>query len=278
MKEKPLVLMDVDWTIFNGLFEFEPNGITEKIAAMVAAGWTFGLASDRPQSELQELYAELALNGPILAELGNVLIYPKQDVIKCLRTADERLRMKLFTRQATFKLVDEFPDLPILLASNTGHFREFHRLNWPQEKLLAAVHTARRTSFLVNVHRYTGAGLVPVGPEPVQSIARLLVPLFRHEFGCDPMQFVSEKQQGCVLLHFPDANKARCAKFMFDERLADSIAMIGDSTWDNLADPRAIQLAVGNADTEYKKACRFVARAPFSAGVVECLDWLEKNY
>ena len=276
--KKPLILIDVDWTLLNDLFQFEPNGLKEKIAAMVAAGWEIGLMSDRPQNELEEFSAELALNGPLLAELGNILIYPRLDVCKCLRTYDERSQMAMFTRHAVLTLVEKFPHIPLLLSSNIRQFREFQDLNWPRDKLIAAVHTQRRTSFLVNVHRYSAAGLMDIGSEPIQSMAKALKAQFVHAFAAEPFLFISEKRQGCALFHFADAHKARAAKYLFDHKLAITIAMIGDMIWDDLKDPRAIQLAVGNADEPYKKICRFTATAPFSTGVGQCLDWLKANY
>lgn len=276
--KKPLVLIDVDWTLLNDLFEFEPNGLKEKVATMVAAGWEIGLMSDRPQNELMEFRDELGLNGPLLAELGNILIYPRLDIVKCLRTYDERAKMSMFTKRAILTLMEKFPDLPLLLSSNVRQFREFQDLNWPREKVIAALHTQRRTSFLVNVHRYSPTGPLEAGAEPVRSIARVLRTQFKDDFFTEPFLFVSEKKQGCALFHFADASKARAAKYLFDERLTDSIAMVGDMIWDNLHDPRAIQLAVGNADEEYKKLCRFAADKPFSSGVGQCLDWLKANY
>ena len=275
---KPLVLIDVDWTLLNDLFHFEPNGLKEKIMTMVAAGWQIGLMSDRPQNELMEFSDELGMNGPLLAELGNILIYPQLDICKCWRTYDERSKMSMFTKRAIITLMEKFPDLPILLSSNVRQFREFQNLNWPREKVITAVHTQRRTSLLVNVHRYGPDGLLEVGAEPVQSIARLLKTQFIDDFFTEPFLFVSEKKQGCALFHFADASKARAAKYLFDEKLADSIVMIGDMIWDDLANPRAIQLAVGNADDAYKKICRFTADKPFSTGVGQCLDWLKANY
>jgi len=167
---KPLVLIDVDWTLLNDLFHFEPNGLAEKIKVMTAAGWEIGLMSDRPQNELMEFSDELGMNGPLLAELGNVLIYPRLDICKCWRTYDERSKMSMFTKRAIITLMEKFPNLPILLSSNVRQFREFQNLNWPREKVIAAVHTQRRTSFLVNVHRYGPDGLMEAGAERSSSM------------------------------------------------------------------------------------------------------------
>ena len=57
------------------------------------------------------------------------------------------------------------------------------------------------------------------------------------------------------------------------------IFMIGDSVLDNCGhDPRIIHLAVGNAEAKYKQICKFVAKGEVTAGVAECLEWIEKTY
>lgn len=78
---KKLILLDIDGTLigFDHNFNVSPELLQKEIDALKKAKWLLGINSNRAFEDMQDIYEQLHLNGPLLVENG---IYIKETLTR----------------------------------------------------------------------------------------------------------------------------------------------------------------------------------------------------
>ncbi|MBU1132393.1 HAD hydrolase family protein [Patescibacteria group bacterium] len=274
---KRLVLIDIDNTLVNidlGFDGCSADQIKIALRKAMSSGLTIGLHSDRPAFDLFAIHKNLGLNGPIIAEKGNILHFPpKWDMEP---NQDHRFLMFQFLKTELLNiLLTEFSDIDVFVGKNQKMFR-FLAQNRPAEnRKIVLINNYRKLSLAFNVCEQD--------PESenlcmnlVEQTAKIIRNLFTAIFEQEPTIEIYPATRACII-HLRDSHKRNSLPKLFRQYGAGhKIIMIGDSAFDFLGKD-ITHCAVENASAEYKALCNFIAQKDRTCGVIECLKWIQRG-
>lgn len=282
MSSGSLVLLDVDETLVDTNYELTvPHDVlTAAIRHAEAKGAIVGLNSDSGFPTLEWRANQAGISGPIIAERG-ALVQPARgapltplipETLRFLELRDRFLDALTFgqrTRQYWVVLGDvnelakALPPIPprVLPAS-----------------VAVLVNGVRTCSLAFYVRKRVNCEWVKDGAALQNAFAIL------GEAGGHTPELWDVREQpedinptyGICIVHHRDTQKSRAVDWILAQAGDRPVYMIGNSTSDDLRDPRVIQCAVENAGPKYKARCTetggFIAQQPLTAGVIELLE------
>lgn len=269
----PLVLLDVDETIIDTSYNTTDDGLVATVEGAITKGWQVGLHSDTPIARLAQQAATWHMNGPLVGELGNIIVPNHDDLVPMWE--DEELR-------AAFEAIRP-PFLARGQAQHPGIKFEVGNSRVARDALFRQEHFADERWALVDSLRQYSLSFycLTVGPdhrgfdgETLASLAGIGAHLFDQILGENP-KIDLNPQYGICIIHGPRAKKHRALPAL--KAHYGPIVMIGNSMSDFLNDPDVIQCAVGNASDELKQRSAFVASSPLTTGAIEALNWAINN-
>lgn len=270
---KPLILIDLDKTLIDENFKLTEPAALSQIQKMQKAGWTIGLNSDRPSPTLFSYRRQFRMNGPVVAEMGNAVFGADSSVLfendNIARTIDELLqKFILKIRQQFSGVIIVIGDTPAILASFKHGFSA-------SAEVFLIINGLRRFSFGFNTRRRSNVHF-EIEPDLLKEASAIAIQLFREIFAKNPKAIVNYDEYGSCILHLPDAGKDHGVDILRTHEQYAPITIIGDSRADYTGDKSIVHCAVANAEESYKTVCQFVAKKTYSAGVQECLEWIEQ--
>lgn len=274
MKSKQVLLLDIDKTLIDIRYQLTDANVVSAIADLQAAGWEVGLHSDTPIPRIAYWHERLGLNGPMIAELGNCIVDSREQVV----FSRDDLQQGMNQLRALFvdHLVQEHCQLTTLLGDVSVNKDMLYALApvWPKEYSFVLVHGLRSYSFGMYALKIKRRTLV-YDLERLKVLAEQARGLFVQVFDEEPFFDLNEDYGICILQSL-SARKGQVVAPLRDLGY-QTVVMAGDSMSDNLGNPDVLQCAVGNAGSEYKVVCQFVAQAPMATGVIEIIEWLQKQ-
>jgi len=275
--KKPLILIDVDGTLLDKQYKVTDPLIGNVIKRMVAKEWQIGLNSDTPICRLEVFANMIGVNGPLVAELGNAIYMPDSDQIAIWERDEARIVFEKFRPQFVARLASELSEVDLTFGD------AFHA----REAVLRSQGTSDAEWLIVHGKRIYSSGFYAFRTEEQRTVSYDLELLGRaRAIALDILRNITDERiytdinpdQGLCIIHLESSAK-RNAVIQLIEGLEESkIFMIGDTVFDWMADDRVIHCAVANAQEGYKERCAFVASSTLTAGVCECLEWIDGQF
>ena len=270
------VLLDLDGTLIDTAYCYTVpiDRVVEAIAAVQARGVLVGLHSDTPLQPLRRYAAELGMNGPLLAEKGQVL--------EISRDAPARIDQQTADFFTTFRrrfIADAISMLPEGFAG-LGDVTEFVRQRgqiYGADQKAILVNGYRQCSFSAYALRRQGNSLVPDLDLLDMLCGRILELLAPHPVAAFDLD--RNPTYGIVILHEKSASKTTGIQRLQSLLALEEIAMVGDGDSDVVIAPGVRVCAVENSTSSLKECVQktggVLADQVVTEGVLQILKRLE---
>lgn len=261
-----IVLIDLDKTLID--MSYQPTGdLSEVVSRCKKQGITLGLCSDTPLDPLMRWATSFGFDGPVVAELGSLLWYPRLNP-SVIFTNPHTRQFTLFRSLFVTKAVEN--KWAVFVGDNTEFVRRGLTINLEHKKLLLV--SGYRTCSL-GFHIRTPNGFSSEDqPLLEEALALARESIEDHGFPLDEYWFNYDVGYGFSAVHSRSTKKRLAVRVLMDMNPSTRVDMVGDSNSDFIDDPRVQQYAVGNASEEYKKRCVYVADRTYTQGVEEVLN------
>lgn len=278
---KGLVLIDLDKTIIDRNYQITDPKVILTLVSMQKDGWVVGLNSDTAFDTLKGWANKLQLTGPLVCELGNAVHQSQLHPNHLWYNAKAKAVFTKILNQLVVTIREVTPPgvhLAIHFEETIEALRKMsqpHGLDVLPQEMWVLVNPLRYFSLGLYVRTVTNKSCI--FDQPAAEMLAMIVKMVE-AMSQTPLLIDHNPEYGIFIAHLPQAAKSQ-ANQAIHLMVSDSqpIYMIGDSTSDDLHDLDIKQLAVGNAKTEYKKVCSFIADADYSSGVIECLEWIQSR-
>lgn len=271
----PLILLDVDKTMIDQNFRLTDSEVLLQIKKMIEAGWQIGLNSDRPFLQLSAFRRQWRLNGPLICEMGNA-VYSAADERPLFEDDFLRRQFNELFLEVIAEIREKYPKVTILIGDIPEILSLLDSIPSAKPESYILVSGQRRFSFGLNVRMKISGRLIPE-KALLKRTAEISVRLFSEIFRHAARAIIDYNDYGSCILHSPRANKAKGFAVLKNHCVYSAVVVIGDSQADYISDPGVVHCGVANAEDAFKRECCFVASQTFSAGVRECLDWVEQT-
>ncbi len=256
---KTLLFFDIDGTLLKPDYTMNSRLVQKYIRKLSKKGYLFGLNSNRSERDLKLISKLLGINGPIIGEGGVVYFFQnKQFFLVKSRVIREqivdRLNNLAVQNGAVIKLVDtvnypfdKFKSIPLVWAINK------------YRKWTASIHV-----FTYGKRDYKAA----------IRLKRLLKRDSKFKYNVQVSPIFSN-----VLISPRLMDKGRALTILRKKYFSKTkLFMIGDDSAD-LSTQRVVDafFAVGNAEKKLKNKAIYVAKKLYTQGVVEILQYIDKN-
>jgi HAD superfamily hydrolase (TIGR01484 family) len=258
MLYKGLIFLDIDGTLLMPNYKTNSGKLPLYIKKLSKQGYLFCLNSNRAEQDLKPIIKQFFINGPVIGEHGTFFIFKNK-------------RFSLFTSSLiSKKLVGILKKVRIInnafcVSADTVDY-SWNKLN--ETPLAWVVNKYRKYTASIHVRAWGKRDFTQA-----KKLAQLLKPYFKktHEVQVSPI-FCN------VLLNPKGVNKGK-ALAMIRKNFFPKVpaVMIGDDAAD-LPTLKIINAfyAVGNAEPGLKRKATFVASKPFTQGVLEILQHIDK--
>lgn len=264
MEMKGLILLDWDNTLVDASYTFNDQRLSKALQEKIEQGWCIGLNSDTPLRRLSMWWQMLGLNGPIIAERGAVVWWPRgQELV--LSTSQAVFADLL--RQIMVRLSQE-PDYAVFVGDSTGLITSTLEFTGC-DSTLVALDAYRQCSIGLFVRVLRGGVL-----QTDISVLKHVHKLIESAGPRSPVvsQFVVNEDLAFISASALDVDKTAGLRSLISMwRHPTEIVMIGDSMADYLSLPGVRHFAVQNAGSEYKELSERIASSSYAAGCVELL-------
>lgn len=269
-KKRPLILFDVDETLVGIDNEFDRDDFMAAVKKAQTQGWLVGLNSDSPIPRLAELALDWKLEGPIVGELGSVIVPSAHDLTPIWQ--DIRHLRDFNNIRGTFlqRGLLEHPDLIFTLSDKEEVIRALRNMTPFFTKTWVILHGLRQYSLAFYAYKIGPNGIEFDLPR-LHALAGLAAHLFEQTTGVNPIVDVND-DYGICIIHEPRASKQKAVPAI--KKLFHPIVMVGNSMSDFLDDPAIVQCAVNNAHLDLKERADFISDSPLTVGAIECLDYV----
>lgn len=267
-----LVLCDLDKTLI-GVDQRPTVGDLGTLAKTLGKeGVVLGLASDSSHAKLLRWQAAFEFHGPIISERGAILQRTWLSPLEILGPWEPYFAA--FHEDVITRIREDYPAIRIIGQIAGGATALQEQMAADEDADVLFFNIGRRCSFAVT------AAVVQHGA--VYRSSALLETLVRAaktvhgdrplpEF---PMYWDINPEYGSLIVGPEEAVKALAVRQLLGSVPFRRVIMVGDSMNDFLGIDGIEQWAVANASDEYKRRCKYVARAPLTAGVIELFQQL----
>jgi len=286
----PLILFDVDETLVDTGYEFTvPHGdVTAAIRRAETNGAIVGLNSDSGLATLKRYAVRAGMTGPIIAERG-ALVQEERGVPPEV-LIPEAARFRELRGRFLTALMREDRSLTywVILSAFVNDLAKPKAMP-PLRPLISTdiavlVNGSRLCSCSFYVRKQTWNVEWSWASDDVALDAVIAI---LEEAGEEIPDLWAVRDvdrnptYGICVVHHRDTQKSRAVDWILEHAGARPVYMIGNSTSDDLGDPRVIQCAVGNAKDVYKARCLetggFVAERPLTEGAIEILEHIMRS-
>lgn len=269
---KRMILLDIDGTILKPGEPLNAALLQPHTRRLISAGWTIGLNSGRMMESMTEIYLALDLNGPIIAEFGNHIHWPRFG-FEC-RDFNHEAIVQRAKFELAGRLANAFPNALVVKQHSVSGF-PIHNAETNTD--IVAIIMPRRYSLFYLCRLATKTGI-----EYNHRLLRRVTPLARQIFGqyfAGPTLEDVDENFCAHVLYLPNSTKANGVRVLQTNFPAiEQIHMIGD--WDIDILPgieNARHYAVANATQRLKSIAVFTADTEYDTGTIECLQAIEQN-
>lgn len=276
-----VVLIDLDKTLIDTSYKLTDN-LSEVVKLCRSKGVHLGLCSDTPLKPLMRWAEKLGFDGPIIAELGALVYLPesKQTII----THPEKTGFFSKLRGDFIKRLGQpFHEISIFIGDNTEFISQEISFDFLDE-MVVLVSGYRTQSLAFHVRRYDREKSTLVKDvNLLKKITKIAEETLEAGFFSNMYPFIGDlwidmnEKYGITIFHSRKSNKKEGVKLVMQRSGIKNVAMIGDSIYDFLDDKAIVQLAVGNANTDYKEKCAFASSYEYTAGVKDLLNKIAKG-
>ncbi|MDO8599623.1 MAG: hypothetical protein Q7S02_05950 [bacterium] len=283
MNDGSLILCDVDETLIDTHYEFTVphDDLTAAIRHAEARGVIVGLNSDSGLATLERYAMRAGISGPIIAERG-ALVQSERDTEPEVLVRDATQFLELRSRFLDTLMDGQRRGQYVVILGDVNELSKPLALPSIPPRVLPSstavlVNGIRTCSLAFYVRKrvhyewVTDAGTFNEVVAILEEVGPRCVPLWSELDELD-----RNSAYGICIVHHKDTQKPRAVDWILQQAGERKVYMIGNSTADDLKDPRVIQCAVGNARPEYKARCTdsggFIAAQPLTAGVIELLE------
>jgi len=262
-----LVLFDWDDTIVNSGIpcQNDDNQLKNIIQAKVNEGYWIGLNSNTPLKRLQSWWAQLGMNGPIVAEKGAVIWWPNAQEIVVSQSSE-------FVFEILQELVLLFmkrTDIGLFFGDNAYFINSINRLDI-SNNILVALDAYRVCSIGMFVRKISDGYLIQ-DHETTNQIFRLISPVIPSNSLLSDLKLYSRMDFLSIMLL--DADKTRGVQLLLEKwQRSTDVIMVGDSMEDYIDLPQVRHFAVGNAHNDFKKKAYKIAKSNYTRGCIEILS------
>lgn len=267
---KNLLLMDLDGTLIDESCQLTATNleIQGTIQNLIQEEWSIGLNSDTPLEPLKHWwYDRLAMNGPIVAELGSLVWFPDGREVVLSSTEPVFAEAK---KQVIASLLSD-PDITLLVGDATEFVYTTNKLH-SCTSVLVALNNFRRCSLSFFVRRIAGGGLVKD-----LELLRSVVAGIEHLLPQDE-RFIWHfgRTYDIFIINAADCDKTNAIQAILASENFDRAVMLGnDEEMDFIEDARVETMAVANASDGLKLKATYVAKESHTKGVIEMLKHLQ---
>jgi hydroxymethylpyrimidine pyrophosphatase-like HAD family hydrolase len=267
--KRPLFLFDVDETLVGTDNLFNTTAFPEAVRRAQAQGWLVGLNSDAPVIRLAERAREWGLDGPIVAELGSIIVPNPHDLTPIWQDIRHMGVFNKIRGEFLQRGLAEHPDAIFTLSDKEEVLLALENMTPETVKSWVILHGLRQHSLAFYAYKVGPRGIAFDLPR-LKSLAGLAAHLFEQTTRKNPLIDVND-DYGICIIHEPRASKRKAVRALKEN--FGQIVMVGNSMSDFLNSPTIVQCAVYNAHQELKKRSDYVAISPLTTGAIECLDW-----
>ncbi|MCL4373570.1 MAG: HAD hydrolase family protein [Candidatus Marsarchaeota archaeon] len=261
--------MDLDATLIDRNYEFtaplrQLRGVVESLENR---GWKIGLSSDTPLRVLLDWENEIGLNGPVVAENGQLLMVDGKTIVKDRTIPIEFGKM--------FKYVQTLLDAAKITVWSDGDPVAKIRSGEPigeRGETVVMLNPLRICSLGLFVRTNDGTHFRFPSRDEYNRVLEVIKPVLEWQAISTHNDLSAE--DGVIIIAPQGRNKRDGAKLLMQELGLEQICMVGNSMSDYLGDDIALHYAVGNASNEFKDKAVCIAENDTTGGVIEILTKL----
>lgn len=265
--KKYLIFLDIDGTLIQENQQPNSTQLPKIIQRLAKKGFLFGLNSNRSFEDIIVIYRKFSLNGPMILENG---VYFKSNI---------KSRRRFLT--------DYHPQIRNIASRGIKQFISdnkidgFFKCTDTVDALTSDKYSSEKTTFLLNTFRlYTGSIHILKGKKRDRAMAQKLCKYLQKFFMQEGymMSITVPKAYGNVIFWPKGTSKQQAIDRIKGKYSSYDIIMIGD----DIADKQTLEsvdffFTVGNAAPDVKKTATYVAKAFYTKGVIEILQYITKN-
>lgn len=259
-----LMLVDLDKTLIDPSYQITDSEIIDEISRVQSFGWQVGLSSDTPLDALKNWRQRFGLNGPIIAERGEIVWLPdgKEFVINEAEDFFGNLRQTFIAHLVKERASFVHGDVTQLLRTNPA-------LPDMIDPRMILIQAHRRCSLTFYGRRISNDGKLTIDNDLVNN----LVSITRNIVGDPPFDLLEDHnpEYGIYILSPKSVDKRSGTLRLIETLGIASVGMVGDSSSDIVGNDIAHHYAVGNAKQELKAVAEYTSLALYTAGVVDIL-------
>lgn len=275
MRTRKIVLLDIDKTLIDPSYQFTAD-ISSEIEAVQKSGIEIGICSDTPLLSIKELAEKIGLTGPMIAELGAVIFYPRErDLVKLHPFTEVFPKAR---DEFVNELLSLFPEITVCVGDNVKFVREDTLLGSPGESTVF-ISGCREHSIAFHVKTIRSHSLENE-PKLQGIVTKVAEETLVRCTGEEKEKFSIDQnlEYGVTIIHYSGTNKRNAVESMIEKMNTSFIAMVGDSRSDFLNDKRILQFGVHNADVEkYGQFCEYVSPFEYTEGVKDILRLIRSD-
>lgn len=262
---KHLIFLDIDGTLIQSNQKPNTNRLPAVIERLSRKGVLFALNSNRSFEDVEHIYREFSLNGPMILENGVYFIdNGKKRMLAKITKSIQPYIVKIvedFVHTNSLKCEVLFTDTVSIIKSK----------NLKKNPLVILVNSYRKYTASIHIYRYGTHDRILA-----QKLTRYIKRYFldkKFDFHVE-----SPKSFGNVVIFPKGADKGRALGEIKKYYPEYAFYMIGDDSAD-LKTLREINgfFAVGNAQRDVMKKACYVSPYTHTRGVVDILEHFEKN-
>ncbi len=262
-----LIFLDIDGTLIQENQRPNTKRLPSVIQKLERKGFVFGLNSNRSFEDIQSVYNEFGLNGPVVLENG-VYFKKKLNTRRTFLARDKSRLRAYIVRFAKAFVAENDIDAEVCSMDTVAAILSGTRLKGVQ--------------ILINKFRlYTGSVHVYRDGERDRSLAEELAAYLRKELKAAKrsVDVIVTGEFGNIIINPKGVSKTTAFRKLRSFYPNHTFVMIGDDA----ADAKTLGevdhfFAVGNAAEEARKAAEHVAKETHTKGVIETLKYMEKKH
>ena len=261
-----LVLLNLDATLIDRDYKFtsplhQLRGVVESLENM---DWKIGLSSDTPLRVLIDWENEIGLNGPVVAEKGQLLMVNGKTIVK-----DKNIPIefgKMFKKAQTLldaEGIKVWSDGDPVARIRNGE------LIGERGETVVMLNPLRRYSLGLFVRTNDGTHFRFPDLGEYNRVLEVIKPVL--EWQAISTHNDLNAEDGVIIIAPEGRSKRDGTKLLMQELGLKQICMVGNSMSDYLGEDIALHYAVGNASNEFKDKAICVAENGTTGGVIEIL-------
>jgi hydroxymethylpyrimidine pyrophosphatase-like HAD family hydrolase len=261
-----LVLLDLDATLIdkNYNFTWPLQQLRRVVESMENAGWKIGLNSDTPLQVLVNWENEIGLNGPVVAEKGQLLMIDGKTIVK-----DRDIPIEFEKMFKTAQTLLEAEGITVWSGGDPVARIRNGELIGGRGETVVMLNPLRKCSLGLFVRINDGTHFRFPEFDEYNKILEVIKPVLNWQtIGTHNDLNAGD---GVIIIAPKGGSKRDGTKLLMQELGLKQIGMIGNSMSDYLGEDIALHYAVGNAGNEFKDKAIYVAENNITGGVIEIL-------